>query len=157
MVNYLQLIFAFVLVMMSTVIPIFIIYTANTPSIPAIACQPHQEAVHFRFNPGSHIDIVSNSPVFGNSRLPLINQQDIQTDINKIQLKGDVESFTVDRSVLTAYNITNKRSLWITLPSNLVPVRKSIMSGCGTWSQDPLSKDIGLIHVDQVLSYRSDQ
>jgi hypothetical protein len=156
-VNYLQVIFACVLVVMSTIIPIAIISTASAPSIPTIECQPNQEIIHFRYNPGSRIDIVSNSAALGNSRLPVIDQENIQADINMIQLKGDVESFTIGRSILTAYSIPNKRALWITLPSNLVPARKTVMSGCGTWSKDQLSKEIGLIHIDRAISNNPNQ
>ena len=155
--DHLQVVFAVGLVIMSTIIPVAVIYTATAPTAPPINCQPTEERIVFRYDPGSQIDIVSNSPSRRNIRLPVIAEQDMRADISRIQLQGDVESFSSGRSVLTGYSIPNKRSLWITLPSSLLPAGQSILSGCGTWSKDPNAKAFGLIHVERATSNRLDQ
>lgn len=155
--DHLQVVFAVGLVIMSTFIPVVIISTATAPTAPPIDCQPNEERIVFRYDPGSQIDIVSNHSTRSNIRLPVIGEQDMQADISRIQLQGDAESFSSGRSVLTSYGIPNKRSLWITIPSSLLPVGQSILSGCGQWSKDPNAKAFGLFHVERATSNRLDQ
>jgi len=150
LVGNLQVLFALLLAAMAVVGPIVIKSNARPPSISRVDCLPAQEDVYFRYNPGSSISIVDRDADRGPSRSGLATLATIQSEIGKMELKGDADAFSAGQTILTTYNLVDKQFLLVTLPASLVPPQRSIVSACGRWTTDKTARQFGLFHVDNV-------
>lgn len=151
-----HLTYAFILVILATIVPVFIKATTNPPPINKITCSSSHDEVYFHYNPGNVLEITSDSDNSDNLRVPFIRSDNIQSEVKRIELRGDSASFSANKSVLASFNLTNKRFLWITAPSDLLPQNKGIIGACGKFSNDATAQRYGLLHIDEVKFFTAE-